>query len=199
MTSRPRIGEGGTGAGRANDTIVALQHGRSGAPDRHQERSMSLAEQRRDPGTDLMTLMEAARAAADALLNDAVFRVRERVSVNGRSDAGLIDREQRATHGLAWFATYAEAIRQLGSYTERMSRNGRLGETEELLGRIRAGEFLAPMAGGIPMSQGELVRPADLGLDARAVAARLSPAVAELISTRQPAHNPPRLTTPHAI
>ena len=154
---------------------------------------MSLAEQRTDPGTDLMTLMEAARAAADALLNDAVFRVRERVSVNGRSDAGLIDREQRATHGLAWFATYAEAIRQLGSYTERMSRNGRLGETEELLVRIGAGEFLAQMAGGIPMSQGELVRPADLGLDARAVAARLSPAVDELIATGNTAENRARL------
>ena len=102
---------------------------------------MSLAEQRTHPGTDLMTLMEAARAAADALLNDAVIRVRERVSVNGRSDAGLIDREQRATHGLAWFATYAEAIRQLASYTERMSRNGRLGETEELL--VRIGEYQA--------------------------------------------------------
>jgi (2S)-methylsuccinyl-CoA dehydrogenase len=154
---------------------------------------MSLAEQRTDPGTDLMTLMEAARAAADALLNDAVIRVRERVSVNGRSDAGLIDREQRATHGLAWFATYAEAIRQLASYTERMSRNGRLGETEELLVRIGAGEFLAQMAGGIPMSQGELVRPADLGLDARAVAARLSPAVDELIATGNTAENRARL------
>ena len=154
---------------------------------------MSLAEQRTDPGTDLMTLMDAARAAADALLNDAVIRVRERVSVNGRSDAGLIDREQRATHGLAWFATYAEAIRQLGSYTERMSRNGRLGETEELLVRIGAGEFLAQMAGGIPMSQGELVRPADLSLDARAVAARLSPAVDELIATGNTAENRARL------
>jgi (2S)-methylsuccinyl-CoA dehydrogenase len=140
-----------------------------------------------------MTLMEAARAAADVLLNDAVITVRERVSVNGRSDAGLIDREQRATHGLAWFATYAEAIRQLGSYTERMSRNGRLGETEELLVRIGAGEFLAQMAGGIPMSQGELVRPADLGLDARAVAARLSPAVDELIATGNTAENRARL------
>src|SRR5258708_14751277 len=165
MTSRPRIGEGGTGAGRANDIIVALQHGRSGAPDRHQERSMSLAEQRRDPGTDLMTLMEAARTAADALLNDAVIRVRERVSVNGRSDAGLIDREQPATHGLAWFATYAEAIRQLGSYTERMSRNGRLGETEERLVRIGAGGILAPRARGTPLKPGGDVRAGPSVLD----------------------------------
>src|SRR5579871_2022167 len=170
----------------------ALQHGWSGHP-LQQENSMSLAESRTETGTDLMTLMDAARGAADALLNDAVIRVRERVSVNGTTDARLFDREQRATHGLAWFATYAEAIRQLASYAERMSRSGRLGEMEELVVRIGAGEFLAQMAGGIPISQGEVVRPSDLGLDARAVAARLSPAVGELIATGNTVENRARL------
>src|SRR5262249_46552790 len=103
-----------------------------------------------------------------------------------------IEREQRATHGLAWFATYAEAIRQLASYTERMSRNGRLGETEQLLVRIGAGEYLAQMAGGIPMSQGELVRPCDLGLDPRTMAARLA-SVEELIASGNTAENRARL------
>ena len=154
---------------------------------------MSLAASRMDTGTDLISLMEAARSAADALLNDAAVKVRERVSVDGRTDARLVDCEQRATHGLAWFATYAEAIRQLASYTERMSRDGRLGEIEELLVRIGAGEFLAQMAGGILMSQGELVRPSDLGLDAGAVAARLSPAVDELIAAGNTAENRARL------
>jgi (2S)-methylsuccinyl-CoA dehydrogenase len=154
---------------------------------------MSLAASRTESGTDLAALIEAARSTADALLNDAIVKVRERVSVNGRSDARLVEREQRATHGLAWFATYAEAIRQLASYTERMTRDGRLGEIEELLVRIGAGEFLAQMAGGILMSQGELVRPADLGLDARAVAARISPAVEELIATGNTVENRARL------
>ncbi len=154
---------------------------------------MSLAEPRTDTATDLNTLMEAARSAADALLHDATIEVRERLSRNGRIDAGLVEREQRAAHGLAWFATYTQAIRQLASYLETMGRNGRLGEIEELLVRIGAGEFLAQMAGGIPMSQGELVRPFDLGLDARAVAARLSPAVNELIATGNTAANRARL------
>ena len=154
---------------------------------------MSLAAPHADSGTDLLSLMEAARTAADALLNDATIRVRERVQINGRSDARLVEREQRATHGLAWFATYAEAIRQLASYTERMSRDGRLGETEELLVRIGAGEFLAQMAGGILMSQGELVRPSDLGLDALAVAARFAGPVEELIATGNTAETRARL------
>ena len=137
--------------------------------------------------------MQAARGAADALLADATFKVRERVAVNGRTDTRLVEREQRATHGLAWFATYAQALRQLCRYAERLSRQGRFGETEALLVRIGAGEFLSQMAGGIPMSQGELVRPADLGLDARAVAARFSPAVEDLIASGNTAENRARL------
>jgi (2S)-methylsuccinyl-CoA dehydrogenase len=154
---------------------------------------MPLAAQRTDAGTDLIALLQEARSAAEALVADATFKVREKVAANGRADARLIDREQRAAHGLAWLAIYAEGVRQLSSYAERMTRDGRLGETEELLVRIAVGEFLAQMAGGILMSQGELVRPADLGLDARAVAARFSPAVEELIAAGNTAENRARL------
>jgi (2S)-methylsuccinyl-CoA dehydrogenase len=156
---------------------------------------MSHAARVMETGSDLLGSMQEARAAADALLGDATYTVRERVTVNGHTDAALVEKEQRATHGLAWFATYAEAIRQLLSYAERMSGQGRLGEIEELLVRIGAGEFLAQMAGGILMSQGELVRPADLGLDAEAVAARFTAGVEDLIATGNTAHNRARLIT----
>jgi (2S)-methylsuccinyl-CoA dehydrogenase len=154
---------------------------------------MSHAARVMETGSDLLGSMQEARAAADALLGDATYKVRERVTVNGRTDAALVEKEQRATHGLAWLATYAEAIRQFLSYAERMSAQGRLGEIEELLVRIGAGEFLAQMAGGILMSQGELVRPADLGLDAEAVAARFTTGVEDLIATGNTAHNRARL------
>jgi (2S)-methylsuccinyl-CoA dehydrogenase len=144
-------------------------------------------------GSDLLGLMQEARGAADALLTDATYEVQERVTVNGKLDADAIEREQRATHGLAWLATYVEAIRQLSAYTNRMSEQGRFGEIEELLVRIGAGEFLAQMAGGILMSQGELVRPSDLGLDAKAVAARFAGAADELIATGNTTENRARL------
>ncbi len=57
-----------------------------------------------------------------------------------------------------------EAIRQLAAYAERMHDGGTLGEIEELIVQIGIGEYLAQIQGGIPMSQGEIVRPADLGL-----------------------------------
>src|SRR5262245_5900804 len=116
-----------------------------------------------------MSLREAV-SAVEALLSDATIAVRERV---GR-DPSLLDREQRATHGLAWLATYVEAVRQLASYAERMTAAGRFGEIEDVVVRIGLGEYLAQIAGGIPISQGEIVRPADLGLSFDQVAARLS-------------------------
>jgi hypothetical protein len=124
-----------------------------------------------------LTMAQAATSAVEALLSDAAAKVRERVMLEGRPAARLLDREQRATHGLAWLATYVEAVRQLTAYAERMQDAGLLTEIEELIVRIGLGEYLAQIQGGIPISQGEIVRPADLGLSAAAVAARLTPDV----------------------
>jgi (2S)-methylsuccinyl-CoA dehydrogenase len=147
------------------------------------EMPMPLAVSRIDSGSDLVALAHQAKDAVEALLADAVYQVRERVTVDGRTVGRLVDREQRATHGLAWFATYVEGIRQLAAYAEHMSEAGRFGEMEELLVQIGLGEYLAQIFGGIPMSQGEIARPADLGLDADAVAARKTHAVETLMSS----------------
>ena len=61
-------------------------------------------------------------------------------------------------------------MRQLCAYAERVHAAGSFDEIEQLLVRLGLAEYLAQVAGGIPMSQCEMVRPADLGLSARAVA-----------------------------
>jgi (2S)-methylsuccinyl-CoA dehydrogenase len=141
----------------------------------------------------LLTSAQAATGAAEALLADAAAKVRERVVLEGRPAARLLDREQRATHGLAWLATYVEAVRQLTAYAGRMQEAGLLGEVEELIVRIGLGEYLAQIQGGIPISQGEIVRPADLGLSAAALAARITPEVESLIVSGNTAQNRARL------
>ncbi|MGZ3289347.1 MAG: acyl-CoA dehydrogenase family protein, partial [Xanthobacteraceae bacterium] len=130
--------------------------------------------QRSDAAPRLVALAREATQAADALLAEATAAVRQRVTVDSRVVDGLLDREQRATHGLAWLATYVESVRQLAAYAERMHAGGGLGETEGLLVELGIGEYLAQIQGGIPMSQGEIVRPADIGLAADTVAARLA-------------------------
>jgi (2S)-methylsuccinyl-CoA dehydrogenase len=131
----------------------------------------------------VIAILGDAVTALEALLGDARRAVSERVTVEGRLVSRRFDSEQRATHGLAWLATYVEAIRQLAHYAHALGDAGAFGEIEELLVRIGAGEYLAQVLGGIPMSQGEIVRLADLGLSAAAVAARINPAVEHLIAT----------------
>src|SRR4051794_15394670 len=144
-------------------------------------------------GNTLLSLACAATGAVEALLADATAKVRERVVLEGRPAAHLLDREQRATHGLSWLATDVEAVRQLTAYAERMQENGLLNETEELIVRIGLGEYLAQIQGGIPISQGEIVRPSDLGLSAASVAARMNADIEALIVSGNTAENRARL------
>ncbi|MFY9880447.1 MAG: acyl-CoA dehydrogenase family protein [Pseudolabrys sp.] len=143
--------------------------------------------------SDLVELAQETSTALDTLLADATAKVRAQVMVEGRVVGRLFDREQRATHGLAWLATYVEAVRQLGAYAARLTGEGTLGEAEDLLIRIGLGEFLAQIYGGIPMSQGEVVRLSDLGLSRDQVAARLGPLVETLIATGNNAERRARL------
>src|SRR5271168_3245313 len=154
---------------------------------------MPLAAPQMPAGHEIIAPLLDAVAAVEALFADARRAVADRVTIEGRPVSRVLDREQRATHGLAWLATYVEAIRQLASYSQRLSEAGSFGEVEELLVRIGAGEYLAQIVGGIPMSQGEIVRLSDLGLGAAAVAARITPAVEHLIATGNTAARRARL------
>ncbi len=138
---------------------------------------------RRDAGLKLLALAREANLAAEAILRDATAAVRARVRVETHTVERLFDREQRATHGLAWLATYVEGIRQVTAFAEHAHDAGSLSEIEELLVQIGIGEFLSQIQGGIPMSQGEMVRPADLGLTVAAVAARLAGPLEGLIAS----------------
>jgi len=127
-------------------------------------------------------LAPQALNAVEALVARAASALRERVSDGGRLSAGKIEREQHAAHGLAWLATYVEAIKEMTAYARRMRAEGRFGETEALLTRIGLGEYLAQVFGGIPMNQGEIVRLSDFGLKPEEVARFRNDAVETLIA-----------------
>ena len=146
---------------------------------------------RLDAGPDLVPTAREAVFAAETLLANATAKVREHLAADGRPLGRLLDREQRAAHGLAWLATYVEAIRQLAAYAER--RQGGLSELEELTIRVGLGEYLAQIIGGIPMSQSEIVRPADLGLSITDLSARFAPPVEALVTFGNNAQHRARL------
>jgi (2S)-methylsuccinyl-CoA dehydrogenase len=155
---------------------------------------MPAAPQRSDMSDPFIPRVKEAVGVAEALLQDASIAVRKRVAIEGGDTMGRVfDREQRATHGLSWLATYVEALRQLASYAERMQAEGKYGEIEDLQVRIGVGEYLAQILGGIPMSQGETVRLSDLGLSRAEVTARMTPAIDHLIDTGNTAARRARL------
>ncbi len=129
---------------------------------------------------DLLNLTGAAVAPAEALLEAAKAGLKAELAVEGRVSGGAVDANQTATHGLAWFATYVQALKQMQAWAEKLEGEGKFGEVEQLLHQIAFGEYLAQMSGGIPMSQGEIVRPADLGLES--TEALMTDAVRQLIA-----------------
>ncbi len=113
---------------------------------------------------DLLALTGQAVEAVQDILTRATAAVRPLVSDGGKVSGALLEQHQTAAHGLAWLATYAQALRQMQAWAERLEQDGRFGELEQLLLQIAVGEYLCQVAGGIPMSQNELVRLTDLGL-----------------------------------
>ncbi|PRY19856.1 (2S)-methylsuccinyl-CoA dehydrogenase [Aliiruegeria haliotis] len=115
---------------------------------------------------ELLSLTKASIAPVDALLSKAIDTVRARVLEGGRVSGALLEENQTAAHALAWLATYAQSLRQMQAWAERLEAQGKFGEIEQLLHQIAFGEYLLQIQGGIPMSQGEIIRVRDMGLDA---------------------------------
>lgn len=130
---------------------------------------------------DLLPLIKNAVAAAEDLQNKAQAGLKNQLSIDGRIDADIFEREQHAAHGLAWFTTYAMALRQMADYANRLSGEERFGELEALITQTAFGEYLAQILGGIAMSQNEMIRPHELGLGHGDLNSFNSGAVATLI------------------
>ena len=136
---------------------------------------------------DLLDLLDLAAAEAEALRAQLAEAVRLRVARDGRLDRAALDGEQHAAHGLAWTAAYAETLRQTADWARALSNDGRLTESEALPAQLLAQEYLAQLAGGLPMNQGEMFRAADLDVDVGRVAAlaeRLRPGASQTVKTR---------------
>jgi (2S)-methylsuccinyl-CoA dehydrogenase len=112
----------------------------------------------------LLDTSAAALAAAEALLTLAKTNLAGRVAPNGAIDAARLDAEQLAAHGFAWAATYVAALRQLRDWAVRLDAAGEFHEAQQLILAVGFGEYLAQLTGGIAMGQGEIARPAELGL-----------------------------------
>ena len=136
---------------------------------------------------DLLPTCASALDTVRGLHAAARESVTAMVSRDGKIDAALFEANQQAAHGYAWLSTYVAALEQMLDWARRVEGAGRLGELESLMLQAAYGEYLAQIYGGIPMSQGEIIRPGDLGLDSAACHRNHSEAVSTLRRLGNPA------------
>ncbi|MGZ5998008.1 MAG: acyl-CoA dehydrogenase family protein [Rhizomicrobium sp.] len=131
----------------------------------------------------LLTRCEEAVFSAEGLLAAAKTSVSALVTRDGKISSEALDREQRATHGLAWLATYVEALRQMVRWGRSLEQARKFGEIEQLILLAGFADYLAQLPGGIAMSQNEIVRPYDMGLGDDEIGGFWSAAIGELVKT----------------
>ncbi|WP_113910637.1 acyl-CoA dehydrogenase family protein [Roseovarius dicentrarchi] len=129
---------------------------------------------------NLPELTRASLAPVAALLDAATASVKALVSEGDRVSNALVEQHQTAAHGLAWLATYSEALHQMQAWADRLQEQGTFSEVEALLHQIAFGEYLSQIHGGIPMSQGEILRLSDIGLSQDDVRGLMTPEIMTL-------------------
>ena len=121
--------------------------------------------------TEVLTSCRTAITAAETMLATGRATLGARLAPGGRLDGAALEAAQMGAHGLAWAATYVEALRQALRWAERLQANGRFTGTEQAILLLGVAEYGAQLAGGIAMSQVECARPADWGAAPEAEAA----------------------------
>ena len=125
---------------------------------------------------DLRQLTAQTLPAVDNILANAKAALRTMVTENDRISGKLIEAHQTAAHGVAWLATYAQALHQMQNWADRLEADEKFGEVEQLIHQIAFGEYLWQIYGGIQMNQGEVVRLQDMGLTQDDARGLMSPA-----------------------
>ncbi|MDO5756732.1 MAG: acyl-CoA dehydrogenase family protein [Rhodobacterales bacterium] len=129
---------------------------------------------------NLTDLTRASLAPVASLLETAKTRVKDLVSEGGRVSNALVEQHQTAAHGLAWIATYTEALNQMQAWADRLQADDKFGEVETLIHQIAFGEYLSQILGGIPMSQGEILRLTDVSMDTADMSGLATPEIMTL-------------------
>ncbi|WP_052072118.1 acyl-CoA dehydrogenase family protein [Sphingopyxis sp. MWB1] len=122
-----------------------------------------------DDADDGLALCRVALEAVDAYVAHARRRTAELLAPGGAPSADDIQRHQHIAHGLAWAATYGAALRALLDWAEAIAAARPLSQLEQHMLHTGFAEYMAQLGGGLPMSQAEIFRPADLGLEEEAL------------------------------
>ena len=131
---------------------------------------------------DVLSLARDTVKPLKSLNEKAISKLRDLVEIDNKVSSAMIEEHQSAAHGVAWLATYTESISQMVNWAENLLGQNKFGQTEQLILQIGVGEYLEQILGGIMMSQGEIFRLNDLGLNALDLSEFQTQSVKELSS-----------------
>ena len=114
---------------------------------------------------NILELCSVALTDVEHILNIGHDSVCDKLIINGKISNQALETEQFMAHGFAWLAIYTEALKQILDWGERLYELGELGELESLIIQAAYGEYLNQIVGGIAISQSEIVRPSDIGIN----------------------------------
>ena len=124
------------------------------------------------------TYLETARATVGQL----VGKVDDTAPTSANRPLEAHDRAQRAVHGLAWVSTYVHALSALQGWISRSTAaQGTPSRTDQLIVAVACGEYLAQLVSALPMTQLEMLRPADMDCSDAARTLADDPAVRAVI------------------
>jgi (2S)-methylsuccinyl-CoA dehydrogenase len=104
-----------------------------------------------------------AVSAADSYKSAIHSKVSAILAPTGKVEREAFAANQHLAHGFAWIVTYVETLRETANWASRLGSDGQLGEIDALLAQILFSKYLADLVGGVPMNQGETIRPHELG------------------------------------
>ena len=102
----------------------------------------------------------------EKLSNKSKNYITNRCKLDGRISSSLLNDNQYKTHGFAWFETYRISLRETYKWYKRLSEADTATRLDSLVLAGAFAEYLSQMRDGIMMSQSEIIRYHDLGLDA---------------------------------
>ena len=107
----------------------------------------------------LTGLLQDAIIACDTYKSSVHAKISVVLAPSGKVDRAAFSANQHLAHGYAWLVTYVETLRETANWASRLDAEGNFGELDALLAQILFSKYLADIVGGVPMNQGETIRP----------------------------------------
>ncbi len=84
---------------------------------------------------------------------------------DNKVDNNLLETYQFESHGFAWFETYRIGLRETFNWFKRLKETDKASQIDYSILLYSFSEYILQMSNGIMVSQTEMVRPSDIGLD----------------------------------